>query len=170
MQQPIGEIDLDAGGVALAGSGSEITARASPAFNASAHAELRRQRGPAAPSLAAVDDVVVDEERVVEQLDCHGDRQDLGVAAAEGAACSHAECRAEAPFPGRLGYTLATRYSHRCGSPSGIASSIERRTRWLTSSEYASTSSAPSVLSTTGIATSIGSHRAGAPSAWIVPR
>ncbi|HMD55895.1 MAG TPA: hypothetical protein VKG82_00305 [Solirubrobacteraceae bacterium] len=57
-----------------------------------ADAELRWQRRPAAPALAAVDDVIVDEERVVEQLDCDGDRQDLGVAAAESAACSHAEC------------------------------------------------------------------------------
>ena len=54
-------------------------------------AVLGRERRPTAAALAAVDDVVVDEERVVQQLDRHGDRQDVAVAAAERAARRHAQ-------------------------------------------------------------------------------
>ena len=99
-----------------------------------AEAELGPQSGPAAATLAAVDDVVVDEEGVVEQLDRDGDRDDLSRRSPPKARHVATQSAGRSAFPGRLGYTRATRYSQRCGSPSGIASSIERRTRRLTSS------------------------------------
>ena len=69
----------------------ESTASASPAFSASPRPYSAGKRRPPSAALAAVDDVVVDEERVVQQLDRDGDRQDVAVAPAERAARRHAQ-------------------------------------------------------------------------------
>ena len=58
-------------------------------------AVLGGQGRAAAPAQAAVDDVVVHEERVVQQLDRHGGRQDVRRPAAEGAGSGQAEGRAQ---------------------------------------------------------------------------
>ena len=61
------------------------------------------QRRSPATALAAVDDVVVDQERVVQHLDRDSDRKHIRVAAAEGPAGRRGTSVDRIALPGRLG-------------------------------------------------------------------
>ena len=79
------------------------TARASPALSASPSPVLGRQRRPAAPLLAPVDDVVVDEERVVQQLDRNRDRKRVGCRRPRTRGSVATQRAGRSALPGRLG-------------------------------------------------------------------
>ena len=107
---------------------------------------LRRQRRPTAAHLAAVGDVVVDEKGVVQQLDCDRDAQKV-VASAPNARPADRHSAGRSALPGRDGYSRIGPYSHCTGSPSGIASSMARRTNLRTSRSRSSTESMSSAWS-----------------------
>ena len=132
-------------------------------------AELGSERRAPAATLAAVDDVVVYEEGVVQQLDRHGDRQDVTVAAPECAARRHAQRGTK-----RLSGTarIHTRDPVQPAVRLAVGDSVEHRTTdEATDLIGVSLDQLDAVARQHGpIATSTGSQSFGAPSAWIVPR
>ena len=145
------------------------TASASPALSARPSAVLGGERRTPATALAAVDDVVVDEEGVVQQLDGHGDGHDVGVAAAEGAARRHAQGGAQrlaraAGVVARDAVEPAVRLSvgdrveHRAAHDAVDVVGVGLDELGLVGGQHGSTT------------TSSASHSLGAPWAWMVPR
>ena len=91
------------------------------------HPVRRRKRRPTTTHLTSVGDIVMNQKSIVQQFDCHGDAHiSSGLAPNARPADRHRAGRSA--LPGRDGYSRIGPYSHWTGSPSGIASSMDRRT------------------------------------------